>query len=72
MRFLEPGSRELLAAAGAERVDELGTMRIDRGLVREKLALVPRSSDCARATATTTFASAAGTSCLPQSAGPPS
>jgi len=42
MRFLEPASRDLLAAAGAERVDELGTMHLDRGLVREKLALVPR------------------------------
>jgi trimethylamine--corrinoid protein Co-methyltransferase len=42
MRFLEPGSRKLLAAAGAELVDEAGTMHIDRGLVKEKLALVPR------------------------------
>ena len=42
MRFLEPGSRELLRAAGAEPLDDLGTMRLDRGLVREKLALVPR------------------------------
>jgi trimethylamine--corrinoid protein Co-methyltransferase len=41
MRFLEPGSRALLKAAGAEPVDDLGTMRIDRGLVREKLALAP-------------------------------
>ncbi len=41
MRFLEPGSRKLLQAAGAEPVDDLGTMRLDRGLVREKLALVP-------------------------------
>src|SRR5688500_15366598 len=41
MRFLEAGSRKLLKAAGAEPVDDLGTMRIDRGLVREKLALVP-------------------------------
>jgi trimethylamine---corrinoid protein Co-methyltransferase len=42
MRYLEPGSRKLLAAAGAEAVDDVGTMRLDRGLVREKLALVPR------------------------------
>jgi trimethylamine--corrinoid protein Co-methyltransferase len=42
MRFLEPGSRKLLAATGAERLDEAGTMRLDRGLVKEKLALVPR------------------------------
>jgi len=40
-RFLEPGSRKLLKAAGAERIDELGTMRLDRGLVKEKLTLVP-------------------------------
>jgi len=42
MRFLEPGSRDVLCAAGAERVDDLGTMHIDRGLVKEKLALAPR------------------------------
>jgi len=42
MRFLEARSRDLMAVAGAERLDDLGTMRIDRGLVREKLALVPR------------------------------
>src|SRR5262245_38834570 len=42
MRFLEPESRRLLASAGAEPVDDLGTMHIDRALVREKLALVPR------------------------------
>jgi trimethylamine--corrinoid protein Co-methyltransferase len=41
MRFLEPGSRDLLRAAGAERVDDLGTMRLERGLVRDKLAHVP-------------------------------
>jgi trimethylamine---corrinoid protein Co-methyltransferase len=41
MRFLEPGSRKLLATAGAEPVDALGTMRLDRGLVREMLARVP-------------------------------
>ncbi len=41
MRFLEPGSRKLLATAGAEALDELGTMRLDRGLVREMLARVP-------------------------------
>lgn len=42
MRFLEPGSRDLLRAAGAEPLDELGTLRLDRGLVREMLKLVPR------------------------------
>ena len=41
MRFLEPSSRKLLESAGAERLDDLGTMRMDRGLVREKLALAP-------------------------------
>jgi trimethylamine---corrinoid protein Co-methyltransferase len=41
MRFLEAGSRKLLESAGAERIDDLGTMRLDRGLVREKLALAP-------------------------------
>ena len=41
MRFLEAGSRDTLRAAGAEQVDELGTLRFDRGLVREKLALAP-------------------------------
>jgi trimethylamine---corrinoid protein Co-methyltransferase len=48
-RFLEPGSRELLKAAGAERIDDLGTMRFDRGLVKEKLGLVPAEFTlCAR------------------------
>ncbi|HEU4517340.1 MAG TPA: trimethylamine methyltransferase family protein [Steroidobacteraceae bacterium] len=42
MRFLEPGSRKLLAAAGAELVDDAGTMHIDRGMVKENLAKVPR------------------------------
>ena len=41
MRFLEPGSRETLKDAGAEPIDDVGTMRLDRGLVREKLALAP-------------------------------
>jgi trimethylamine--corrinoid protein Co-methyltransferase len=41
MRFLEPQSRELLKSAGAEPIDDLGTMRFDRSLVREKLALAP-------------------------------
>jgi trimethylamine---corrinoid protein Co-methyltransferase len=41
MRFLEPGSREQLAAAGAD-VDEARMMvRFDRNFVREKLALAP-------------------------------
>jgi trimethylamine---corrinoid protein Co-methyltransferase len=40
-RFLEPGSRGLMKAAGAEPIDDVGTMRLDRGLVREKLALAP-------------------------------
>ena len=35
MRFLEPGSRKLLATAGAEFVDDAGTMHIDRGLVKD-------------------------------------
>jgi len=33
MRFLEPSSRKLLESAGAERLDDLGTMRMDRGIV---------------------------------------
>jgi trimethylamine--corrinoid protein Co-methyltransferase len=41
MRFLEEQSRGLLLAAGAERIDDAGTLRLDRGLVREKLALAP-------------------------------
>ncbi len=41
MRFLEAASRGTLRAAGAEPVDDVGTMRLDRGLVREKLALAP-------------------------------
>jgi trimethylamine--corrinoid protein Co-methyltransferase len=41
MRFLEERSRGLLRAAGAEPVDDAGTMRLDRGLVKEKLALAP-------------------------------
>jgi trimethylamine--corrinoid protein Co-methyltransferase len=41
MRYLDAGSREILRAAGAEAIDELGTMRLDRGLVREMLARAP-------------------------------
>ena len=41
MRFLEEGSRKLLRTAGAEHLDDAGTMRLDRGLVREMLALAP-------------------------------
>jgi trimethylamine--corrinoid protein Co-methyltransferase len=41
MRFLEPGSREIMQKARAE-VDEADRMvRFDRGLVEEKLALAP-------------------------------
>ncbi len=41
MRFLEAASRGTLRAAGAEPVDDVGTLRLDRGLVREMLALAP-------------------------------
>ncbi len=41
-RFLEPASREILRRAGAEAIDDAGTMRLDRGLVLEKLALAPK------------------------------
>lgn len=41
-RFLQPASREALRKAGAEPLDDVGTMRMDRGLVLEKLALAPR------------------------------
>ena len=41
-RFLEPASRATLRKAGAEPIDDVGTMRLDRGLVMEKLALAPR------------------------------
>jgi trimethylamine---corrinoid protein Co-methyltransferase len=41
-RFLEPASRETLRKAGAERIDDAGTLRLDRGLVTEKLALAPK------------------------------
>lgn len=41
MRFLEERSRARRRGAGAELLDEAGTMRLDRGLVREKLALAP-------------------------------
>jgi trimethylamine--corrinoid protein Co-methyltransferase len=41
-RFLEPASREILRKAGAEAIDDAGTMRLDRGLVMEKLALAPK------------------------------
>jgi len=41
IRFLEPGSRKIMQKAGAD-IDEPGKMvRIDRGLVEEKLALAP-------------------------------
>lgn len=41
MRFLDPGSRQRLAAAGAE-VDESSQMvRFDRNLIAEKVALAP-------------------------------
>ena len=41
MRFLEQGSRKIMQRAGAD-IDEPGKMvRIDRGLVEEKLALAP-------------------------------
>jgi len=41
-RFLEPASRQILRRAGAEAIDDAGTMRLDRGLVLEKLALAPK------------------------------
>lgn len=41
MRFLDPGSRRLLQAAGAESDENTRMMRFDRGLVLEKLALAP-------------------------------
>ncbi len=41
MRFLEDGSRRLLRAAGAECDEATRMIRLDRGLVREKLALAP-------------------------------
>jgi len=40
-RFLEPESRGTMRRAGAEPIDDLGTMRLDRGLVLEKLKLAP-------------------------------
>jgi trimethylamine--corrinoid protein Co-methyltransferase len=41
MRFLEPGSRKLLSAAGADCDESTMMVRFDRGLVLEKLALAP-------------------------------
>ena len=41
MRFLEPGSRETMRAAGADVDEETQMVRLDRGLVEEKLALAP-------------------------------
>jgi trimethylamine---corrinoid protein Co-methyltransferase len=41
MRFLEPASRRLLRAAGAECDETTMMVRFDRGLVLEKLALAP-------------------------------
>ena len=40
-RFLEPASREILRKAGAEALDDAGTMRLDRGLVLEQLKHAP-------------------------------
>jgi trimethylamine--corrinoid protein Co-methyltransferase len=48
MRFLEPGSRKLLRAAGADCDESTMMMRFDRGLVLEKLALAP-AEFCLRA-----------------------
>jgi len=41
MRFLDAESRRRLAAAGAEVDDSTGMVRLDRGLVTEKVALAP-------------------------------
>ena len=41
MRFLEPGSRQLLKAAGAECDEATQMVRFDRALVMEKLAAAP-------------------------------
>jgi trimethylamine--corrinoid protein Co-methyltransferase len=41
MRFLEPGSRQQLAAAGADVNESSQMVRFDRSLVAEKLALAP-------------------------------
>ena len=41
MRFLEEGSRRLLRASGAECDEATRMIRLDRGLVLEKLALAP-------------------------------
>jgi len=41
MRFLEPGSRDLMKKAGADVDDDSLMVRFDRELVREKVALAP-------------------------------
>ena len=41
MRFLEPGSRDLLRAAGATVDDASLMVRFERALIEEKLALAP-------------------------------
>ena len=41
MRFLEPGSRELMRKFGADVDDDSQMVRIDRNLVTEKIALAP-------------------------------
>jgi trimethylamine--corrinoid protein Co-methyltransferase len=41
MRFLEPASRDLMRQAGADVDDASMMVRIDRGLVEEKVALAP-------------------------------
>ena len=41
MRFLEPGSRDLMQKVGANVDDDLLMVRFDRGLVKEKIALAP-------------------------------
>ncbi|MDX1499639.1 MAG: trimethylamine methyltransferase family protein [Woeseiaceae bacterium] len=43
MRFLEASSRERMRAAGATVDEESMTVRLDRGLIEEKLALAPDS-----------------------------
>ena len=41
MRFLEPGSRDLMQKVGANVDDDSLMVRFDRGLVKEKIALAP-------------------------------
>ncbi len=41
MRFLQEHSREILRSAGADCDEDTRMVRLDRGLVREKLALAP-------------------------------